>query len=146
MFLLSILPDIVFHLILIAGVLGLVASFILKFFPGVAQYKLPVQIVSGILIVFGVYMEGGISNQAWWEQRVAEAEIRAKDAEVKSAEANTKLAEQLAKNSSLTKENIALSRQRLSQQATQLNQECKINQNVIDILNDAARNRKGATK
>lgn len=146
MWILQILPDWVFHLILLAGLLGLGASFVLKFVPFVAQYKVPIQVAASILIVLGVYMEGAISNQAWWKARVAEAEARVKDSEVKAAEANTKLAEQMSKNSSLVKENTALSRQRLTQQSTQLNQECKISQSVIDILNDAAKNRKGATQ
>ena len=146
MWILQFLPDWVFHLILLIGLLGLGASFVLKFIPFVAQYKVPIQVAASILIVLGVYMEGAISNQAWWKARVAEAEARVKDSEVKAAEANTKLAEQMSKNSSLVKENTALSRQRLTQQSTQLNQECKISQSVIDILNDAAKNRKGATQ
>ena len=66
MWILQILPDWVFHLILLAGLLGLGASFLLKFVPFVAQYKVPIQVAASILIVLGVYMEGAISNQAWW--------------------------------------------------------------------------------
>ena len=85
MWLLQWLPDWVFHLILLVGVLGLGASFVLKFIPFVDQYKLPIQVAAVILIVLGVYMEGAISNQAWWELRVAEAEKRVAEAEKKAA-------------------------------------------------------------
>ena len=91
MWLLQWLPNWVFHLILLLGLLGLGASFLLKFFPSVAPYKVLIQVVASLMIVLGVYMEGAISNQAWWELRVAEAEKRVAEAEKKAAEANGKI-------------------------------------------------------
>ena len=91
MWLLQWLPDWVFHLILLVGLLGLGFSFLLKFFPSAAPYKVLIQVVASLMIVLGVYMEGAISNQSWWELRVAEAEKRVAEAEKKAAEANGKI-------------------------------------------------------
>lgn len=91
MWILDFLPFWVFHLIVLAGIGGLIASFVLKFIPFVTQYRLPIQAAAIIALVFGVYMEGGISNQEKWEARVAEAKLEMAKKEVASAEATTKI-------------------------------------------------------
>jgi hypothetical protein len=83
MWILKFLPDFVFHLIFIAGLLGLTASLVFKFIPFVSQYRLPVLVASSIMIAIGLYMEGAISDNTAWvdrvhamEKKVAEAEAR----------------------------------------------------------------------
>lgn len=89
MWLLSIFPDWVFNMILLVGVLGLVASFLLQFVPFTAGYKIPIQVISILLVVAGVWYQGGIAKDAEWKAKVAALELRASQAEAKSAEVNT---------------------------------------------------------
>lgn len=91
MWILNWLPDFVFHLILIAGVVALLAGFVFKFIPFVKQYQLPIQVVGVLLTVLGVWYEGGIAKDAEWKARVAELETKVAQAEAKSAEVNTKV-------------------------------------------------------
>jgi len=91
MWLLSLLPDWVYHLITIAGVLGLIAAWVLKFIPFVSTYRLPIQVGSVIAVLFGVWMEGGIVNEAKWQARVKELEEKVAVAEAQSKETNTKI-------------------------------------------------------
>ena len=70
MWILKFLPDFVFHLIFIAGLLGLSASFVLKFVPFVTQYRLVIQVAASIMIAVGLYMEGAISDNTAWMDRV----------------------------------------------------------------------------
>lgn len=91
MWLMNFLPNWIFHAVLLAGVLGLIASFILKFIPIISTYKLPIQVGSILLIVIGVWFEGAMSNQAAWEERVKEMQAKVEEAAVKSAETNTKI-------------------------------------------------------
>ena len=91
MWLLSLLPDWVYHLITIAGVLGLIAAWVLKFIPFVSTYRLPIQVGSVIAVLFGVWMEGGIVNEAKWQARVKELEEKVAIAEAQSKETNTKI-------------------------------------------------------
>jgi uncharacterized coiled-coil protein SlyX len=91
MWILNWLPDVVFHLILVAGVLALLAGFVFKFIPFVKQYQLPIQVVGIILTILGVWYEGGIAKDAEWKARVAELETKVAKAEAKSAEVNTKV-------------------------------------------------------
>ena len=146
MWILNWLPDFVFHLILVVGVLAIVAGYFLDNIPFVGANAKTIQIAGILLTVVGVWFEGGISNNARWEKRVAELELKIARAEAASAEANAALAQALANNAILIKENNAAQKQRLKDQADLLNKECRINQNVLDILNDAAKNRPGGTK
>jgi uncharacterized membrane protein len=91
MWLLSLLPDWVYHLITIAGVLGLIAAWVLKFIPFVSTYRLPIQVGSIIAVLFGIWMEGGIVNEAKWQARVKELEEKVAVAEAQSKETNTKI-------------------------------------------------------
>jgi hypothetical protein len=91
MWLMNFLPNWIFHAILLAGVLGLIASLVLKFIPVISTYKLPIQIGAILLIVIGVWFEGAISNQEAWEARVAEMKVKVAEAEAKSEKVNTKI-------------------------------------------------------
>ena len=91
MWLMNFLPDWIFHAILLAGVLGLLASFVLKFIPVISTYKLPIQAAAILLIVVGVWFEGAMSNQAEWEARVAEMQVKIAEAEAKSQETNVQI-------------------------------------------------------
>lgn len=146
MFLLSILPDFVFHLILIVGLLGLGASFVLKFIPFVAQYKVPIQVASGILIALGIYMEGAISNQAWWEARVAEAELRVAKAEALAAEANGKIEYKIVEKTKVVEVVDRKVQQQIKEIATKMDQRCYVIPEVNGIHNDAATARKQGAK
>lgn len=97
MWLMNFLPNWIFHAILAAGVLGLLASLVLKFIPFFNTYKLPVQVLSILLIVTGVWFEGAISNQAEWEARVAEMQVKVAEAEAKSSEANVQIVTKVVK-------------------------------------------------
>ena len=146
MWILQILPDWVFHLILLVGLLGLGASFVLKFIPFVAQYKIPIQVAASILIVLGVYMEGAISNQAWWELRVAEAELRAKEAEAKAAEANGKIEYKIVEKTKVVEVVDRKVQQQIQDLAVKMDQRCYVIPEVNTILNDAATARKQGAK
>ena len=98
------LPNWIFHAILLAGVLGLIASLVLKFIPFINTYKLPVQVLSILLIVTGVWFEGAISNQAEWEARVAEMQVKVAEAEAKSSEANVQIVTKVVKKTKLVHE------------------------------------------
>ena len=104
MWLMNFLPNWIFHAILLAGVLGLIASLVLKFIPFINTYKLPVQVLSILLIVTGVWFEGAISNQAEWEARVAEMQIKVAEAEAKSSEANVKIVTKIVKKTKRIRE------------------------------------------
>jgi len=62
-FMLGLLPDWFWALVLIAGILGVLAAWVLKFIPFVANYRLPIQVGSVLLLLVGVYFQGVIANE-----------------------------------------------------------------------------------
>ena len=139
MWILKFLPDWIFYLMLLAGLAGMAASFVLRFIPFVSQYRLPIQCASGILIVFGVYMAGAISNEASWQARVKELELKIARAETQSAEANGQLTSKLLRKEQEIVQAQQLLKTRIQQNAVQMDAVCSVPRTAIDILNDAAR-------
>ena len=91
MWILDWLPFWVFHLLVVAGFVGLAASLVLKFIPFISTYRLPIQVASIVILVFGVYMEGGIATQEKWEAKVAEVKLEMVKKETASAEATVQV-------------------------------------------------------
>lgn len=91
MWMLYFLPDALVYAITTLSFLALVATYALGTLPLISKYAKPTQLVSCVLFIFGVYLSGGISNEAGWREKVAkmEAEIAQKEAE--SAETTTKV-------------------------------------------------------
>jgi enamine deaminase RidA (YjgF/YER057c/UK114 family) len=139
MWILKWLPDFVFHLIFLAGLLGLGASFVLKFVPFFVQYRVVIQVVASIMIAIGLYMEGAISDNTAWVDRVHQMEKKVAEAEAKSADANTKLVTELSRN----REKIAANQQAVSQAIQQniqaINRQCKLTDVSVEMYNQAVR-------
>jgi len=95
MWILQWLPNWIFYAIFFAGLLGLVATFVMKFIPLVYVYRTPIQAVSVILISLGTYMAGAISNEEAWQARVKEMEAKVEAAAVESAQENVKIVEKI---------------------------------------------------
>ena len=144
MWIVNFLPDFVFHLLLIAGLLGLVASIVLDSIPFVSTNAKAIQIASAVVLAIALYFEGAISDNNAWKARVQELELKVARAETESADANGKLSKQLAAKD----KEIALAQAELKNRiragAAAMDAVCRIPADVISILNDAAK--KGANK
>ena len=95
MWIINWLPEFVVHLIFLAGIVGTIAGFVLGFIPLVSKYKLPIQIISLLLLSLGVYLEGGLAEKAKWELRVKEMEAKVAEAQAKAAVVNTEIVEKI---------------------------------------------------
>ena len=95
MWIINWIPEFVVHLIFLLGIVGTIAGFVLGFIPFISKYKLPIQIISLILLSLGVYLEGGLAEKAKWELRVKEMEVKVAEAEAKSAVVNTEIVEKV---------------------------------------------------
>jgi hypothetical protein len=144
MWIVNFLPDFVFHILLIAGLLGLAGSFVLDSIPFVSTNAKAIQLASAVVLAIALFFEGAISDNGAWQARVQALELKVVKAETESAEANGKLSKQLAAKD----KEIALAqaelKNRIRQGAAAMDAVCKVPSDVIDILNDAAR--KGAKK
>lgn len=92
MWLLALIPDLIWHLLLVAGVVAVFAALVLERIPFVSQYKLPLQYGGIAVVLLSLWMEGGIANEAKWQARVKELEAKVAVAEQQSKDANDELA------------------------------------------------------
>ena len=138
MWLLSLVPDVVYHVLLILAVLAFGASYILKMVPFITTNALVIRIASALLIVFCVWVEGGFANEAKWEARVAELEIKVAKAEKAAAEANGKIETVYVDRVKVVKEVQYVVKNRIAKNAAKLDLTCKVDPLAIDILNQSA--------
>lgn len=104
MWIFTITPDWVIHLILGLGILGTIAGFVLGFMPVIGRYKLPIQIISIVILSFGLYLEGGLADNKEWLLKVAELEKKVAEAEVQSVKVNTEIVEKIVTQKQVVRE------------------------------------------
>lgn len=104
MWILDWLPFWVFHITVVAGFVGLLASLVFQFIPFVSIYRVPLQVVSIAILVFGVYMEGGIATQEKWEAKVAELQLEVAKKETASVETTVKVVTKYVNKVQIVKE------------------------------------------
>jgi hypothetical protein len=91
----DLIPNWFWTLVLWAGILALTASYILGKIPVVKQYKIPLRVGGVTAIIVGVYFYGVIANEEKWQARVEELQRQVKEAEVEGEAANEKLGQAL---------------------------------------------------
>lgn len=145
MWILSFTPDWVFHSIALAGVVGIIAGFLLAFIPLVNKYKLPIQIISIVLLTFGIFMEGAILNEQAWQLKVADMEKKMAEAEAKSQQENVKLVEKIVVKKEIIKQRGRDINHYIDKEIVKYDTkflpggQCEIPKEFIKAINDAAK-------
>lgn len=104
MWIYTVAPDWVIHLIFGIGILGIIAGFLLSFIPFIKPYKLAIQIVSTLIFAFGVYLEGGLADYKEWEFKAAELKTKIAEMETKLAQSDIKVVEKLVTQTKVIRE------------------------------------------
>lgn len=138
MWILNFLPDWIFYFILLAGIGGLVASYLMKFIPFVYMYKTPIQLVSVVAIVGSTFMLGAAWNDQVWRDRVAEMEQKVAAAEVKSTEENVKIVTKIVKKTEIVRTRGEDIIKYVDKEVVKYNDRCDIPNEFVKVLNDAA--------
>ena len=103
MWILSWLPNWIFYAIFFAGLLGLLATYVMKFIPFVYMYRTPIQLGSIAAIVIGTFMAGAIFNEEACQTRVLEMEAKVAAAEAESQKENVKIVEKVVNKVQIVK-------------------------------------------
>ena len=140
MWIINWLPEFVVHLIFLAGVAGTIAGFVLGFIPFISKYKLPIQIISLLLLSLGVYLEGGLAEKAKWELRVREMEAKVAQAEAKSAVVNTEIVEKVITEKQFIKVKGDKVIEYIDREVKVFDNTCTVPEIAIKAHNMAARN------
>jgi len=140
MWILSFLPDFVTHLIFFLGVAGTIVGFLLGFVPGIKPYQLAIQVISILVLSFGLYLEGGLADQAIWQAKVKELEVKIAEGEVKSEKVTTEVVTKVLTQKQVIKEKGEDIVQYIDREVVKYNNICTIPEVVITAHNAAARN------
>ena len=152
MWILSILPDAAIHIIFGLGILGTIAGFVLGFIPFVKTYQLAIQVISILVLVFGVYLEGGLADYKEWELRVKEMEAKIAQSETKSAEKNIEIQEKIVEKTKVLREKGRDIIQYIDKEVIKKEEvikyieNCPVPKEIIDLHNQATELNKAATK
>jgi hypothetical protein len=152
MFILSILPDAIIHIIFILGILGTIAGFVLGFIPFVKTYQLAIQICSIVVLVFGVYLEGGLADYKEWELKVAEMEAKMAQAEAQSGNKNVEIQEKIVEKTKVIREKGKDIVKYIDKEVVKKEEvikyieNCPVPKEIIDLHNQATELNKAATK
>jgi hypothetical protein len=151
MWILKWLPDWIFYAIFFIGLLGIIASFVMKFIPFVYVYRTPIQVISVILVAIGTYMSGAISNEEAWQARVKELEAKIAAAEAEGAKETVKIVEKVVTQQKVIKEKGDEAVKYIDREVVKYDTkflpggECEIPKEFVKSLNEAAKPPEGGT-
>jgi uncharacterized membrane protein len=134
------LPEWVFHFIFSAGVVGTIAGFVLSMIPVIKKYGIPIKVISLLVLVLGVYLEGALSDNKEWEFRAKELEAKLAEASAQSATENVKIVEKIVYKDRVIKEQGTIVKQYIDREVVKYDSICPIPKEVVKAHNAAARN------
>jgi hypothetical protein len=140
MWILEWLPNWIFYAILLLGLIAFAATYLLKIIPipALYVYRTPIQIVSLMMIVFGVYMSGSIANNESWLAKVREVEAKLAEAEVKASQETVKIVERVVVQNRVVREKGQNIIQYVDREVVKYDNKCEIPTTFIDVVNKAA--------
>ena len=147
---LSLIPDWFWTLVLISGIVGTLATWVLKFIPFVSNYRLPIQVASIIALIVGVYFQGVIANEQKWQNEIAELQKKVAEAEAKSKETNVVVQEKIITKTKIIKEkgkdiiNYVDREVVKKEEIIKYIEQCPVPKEIIDIHNQATELNKAA--
>lgn len=142
MWMLGLIPEVVWHLLLIISLLAIAFTYFLRMIPFVGANAVQLRFAAIAVLILAVWMEGGIANEAKWQERVRELEARVAAAEKAAAEANVKIETVYVDRVEVVKEIQYVVRKDIKNAATELDAVCRIPPRAIEILNQAAGDKK----
>jgi low affinity Fe/Cu permease len=138
---LSLIPEwILVTLIHGTVIVGLVLTFcggLLKFIPVINPYAAIAKQIGIVLLVIGVFFEGGLAVEQSYRARIAEMQAKIKEAEIQSVKLNEKLTVEVSKNKELIKEKVNRNAKDIEAKREAINAECKLSDDAWVLYNRA---------
>lgn len=137
MWFLDFMPNFLIHTLLTVGIAGIVLGFFISVIPFVNQYKLPIQIISILLLAFGLYLEGGIAYKEKTAKEIAELKEKLADASAKSEKTNVQIVTKVVKDTKIVKQKGEQIIKIVEKEVEKFNDQCVIPKEVIELHNRA---------
>lgn len=144
MWLLHLLPmgliALIVHGVLLLGIIGLAASYLIKIIPSMELYSGVVRIASIVILITAVYMEGVYNTHLWYQNQVKSLQEQITLSETKSKTlVNTQQAT-IKTNAQTILSHTDTVHTIIREKLVPIDKECTLNPQVITVLNDGATN------
>lgn len=140
MWILNFISDTIIHLVCVIGIIGITGSYVVKFIPTVSMYEIPIRVIAALLLLAGVWFEGGLYKEKEYELKVADLKVKIAQAEAKSEIANSKIETVYVDRVKVVKDVQVVVRDRIVKVSENIDSKCEITPDSVNILNAAARN------
>ncbi len=141
MWFLSFIPDWILqwaiHGLVILGLLLTFVGSLVRFIPIIQPYALVGRQLGIVLLVIGVFFEGGYATEMSYRARIAEMQAKIKEAEIQSIKLNEKLTVEVSKNKELIKEKVNRNAKDIEAKREAINAECKLSDDAWVLYNRA---------
>ena len=137
-FLLTFLPALVIHSILVIGVVVLLVGIFLGVIPLINTYQLPIELIGLVLFCLGLYLEGGVSYKNDMAKQLAQVNAKIAAAQTASTKTNTQIVTKLVTQTQVVHDKGATIVKYIQADATKIDGSCKLLPEVIVDLNNAA--------
>ena len=134
MWILQFLPNWIFYLLLLTGVVALLVTHFVKVLPNAQLIKL----ASVVTVIVSVYMIGAISNNDAWLAKIKDLEVKVAAAEAKSASANTDIVEKTVVKTQVIKQRGEDIVRYVDREVVKYDTTCVIPKEFVVIHNKAA--------
>ena len=134
MWILQFLPNWIFYLLLLAGVVGVLVTHFVKVLPNAQLIKL----ASVAIVAASIYMIGAISNNDAWLAKIKDLEVKVAEAEAKSATLNTDIVEKVVTKTQVIKQRGEDIVRYVDREVVKYDTTCVIPKEFVTIHNRAA--------
>jgi hypothetical protein len=98
------MPEWAIHALFGIGVAVTLAGFVLGMIPVIKRYIIPVRVIGLVVLVLGLYLEGGLADNKEWQLRVKEMEAKMAQLEVQAAKQNIQIQEKIVEKTKIVRE------------------------------------------
>lgn len=134
------IPQGFFHSLIIIGSIGLVASYLVKFIPFIYRYLVPLQILSVLLLIVGVYYSGVTANEAKWQEQARKLKNDVLIAEERARSISAKIEYVFLDRIQHVKDVQVVVTEKLRDISVSIDSQCKVSPTAVDLVNSAAKN------
>lgn len=138
-FILKILPDWFWPLLLVAGIAGYVIGHFSYYWPLIRPHALVLKIVSGIVVAITIFVLGMQHANQTWERAAAELQTKIAVAEAKSQVVNTVIEEKLVTKVEVVKVRGDTITEYIDREVVRYDSQCKVPDVFVDAHNQAAK-------
>lgn len=140
MWILTVIPDFLVHLLLVVGILGTIASFILSIIPFIKKYQLALQIVSIMILAFSLYLEGGLALKKDYDLKIADMKVEMANAATEAAKQNADIIQKYADQQAANEGKSGTVTRYIEKQTVKIDSSCTLSPEAIIAHNAAATN------